>query len=68
LDQTHALLAYRSRDSVKDRYYRAREPQDRDEPAAISDARRQKDAREGSAKLLEALRAAGYVVDTGKAA
>jgi hypothetical protein len=53
---------------VKDRYYREREPQDRDEPAALCDAKRQKDAREGSARLLNALRAAGFVVDTGKAA
>jgi hypothetical protein len=68
LDQTHALIPYRSRDSVKDRYYREREPQDRDEPAALCDAKRQKDAREGSARLLNALRAAGFVVDTGKAA
>jgi hypothetical protein len=53
---------------VKDQYYHHRDPQDRDEPAAISDARRQKDAREGSSRLLEALKAAGFAVDTGKAA
>jgi hypothetical protein len=55
LDQTHRLIPYRSRDSVKDRYYRSREPQDRDAPAAITDARRQKDAEQGSARLLEAI-------------
>lgn len=68
LHETTRLLPYRNWDSVKDRYYQFREPQDRDEPAALSDARRQKDAREGSARLLDALRAAGFVVDTGKAA
>jgi hypothetical protein len=70
LDETHALLSYRSRDSVKDRYYRERGPHDSElaEPAALSDAKRQKDAREGSSKLLDALRAAGFVVNTGKAA
>jgi hypothetical protein len=74
LDETHAMLPHRSRDSVKDQFYKAREAQLRgtadeyDEPQALWDARRQKDAREGSARLLDALRAAGYVVDTGKAA
>lgn len=61
LDETAALLPHRSRDSVKDRYYRERDPQDRDEPAAICDARRQKDASEGSARLLQALKDAGFV-------
>src|SRR5690348_4866985 len=59
LDETHALLPYRTRDSVKDMYYRFREPQDRDDPASLSDARRQKDAIEGSAKLYDALVKAG---------
>lgn len=68
LDETHKLFPHRSRDSVKDRYYREREPQDRDESAALCDARRQKDARDGSSKLLAALIAAGFVVNTGKAA
>jgi hypothetical protein len=62
LDETHKLLPHRSRDSVKDRYYREREPQDRDEPAALCDARRQKDATEGSAKLLQAIIDAGLWV------
>lgn len=62
LDETHALLPYRSRDSVKDVYYRMREPQDRDDPASLSDARRQKDAIEGSAKLYQAIVAAGLFV------
>lgn len=59
LGQTHALLPYRTMHSVKDQYYRVREPQDRDEPAALSDAHRQKDAREGSARLLQAMIDAG---------
>jgi hypothetical protein len=63
LDQTWKLFPNRTRDSVKDRYYRSREPQDRDEPAALCDARRQKDARNGSAKLLQALRDAGFIVN-----
>jgi hypothetical protein len=67
LDEAHALFPYRTRDSVKDRYYRSREPQDRDDPASLSDARRQKDAAEGSARLLEAMRAAGLVPEQKKA-
>jgi len=67
LDEAHALFPYRTRDSVKDRYYRSREPQDRDDPASLADARRQKDAAEGSARLLEAMRAAGFVPEQKKA-
>lgn len=60
LDETHTLLPHRTRDAVKDQYYRARQPQDRDDPPCVSDIRRQKDAREGSFKLLQALIDAGF--------
>jgi hypothetical protein len=62
LDETWALFPHRSRHSVKDRYYKAREPQDRDDPASLADARRQKDAIEGSAKLKDAIVRAGLYV------
>jgi hypothetical protein len=55
LDQVHALMPYRTRHSVKDQFYRAKEPQEREEPGSISDARRRKDAATGSAMLLERL-------------
>lgn len=66
LDQTHALLPYRSRDSVRDRYYRLRplelrEKLPREQTGAMDDIHRQKDAIRGSAMLLEALRAAGFI-------
>lgn len=63
LDRTAAELPHRSRDSVKDRYYREREPK-HDTPHALIDARRQKDASEGSDALRDAMfRAAGFIVN-----
>lgn len=67
LAQTHALLSYRSWHSVKDIYYRER-PRCHEEPVALTDARRQKDAREGSERLLNALRAAGFAAIKSTAA
>jgi hypothetical protein len=66
LDQTHALIPYRSRDSVKDQFYKLRplelrEKLPRDKTDIMDDIHRQKDAVTGSARLLEALRAAGFV-------
>lgn len=68
LDELHRMLSHRSRDSVKDQFYRAKQPQDRDEPASLSDARRQKDAKEGCDKLLRALINAGFVPAQGRVA
>lgn len=76
LDQTHALLPYRTRDSVRDQYYKLRplelrEVLPREKPDIIDDIDRQKDAREGSARLKEAIErclAKAFPVDTGKAA
>jgi hypothetical protein len=68
LPEVQAMLPHRSADSVKDRFYRAKQPQDRDEPASLNDARRQKDAREGSEKLLQALIRAGFVSAQGRVA
>jgi hypothetical protein len=70
LDQTHALLPYRSYHSVKDRYYRSRgwapTPDGEEDEGKVSqslyEARRQKDAREGSARLYQALIDAGLWV------
>jgi hypothetical protein len=77
LDETAAQFPNRSWHSVKDQYYKARAEHvegtadEFDEPAALSDARRQKDAIEGSAKLKEAIErylAREFPVSTGKAA
>lgn len=62
------LLPHRSFNSVKDKFYRLRgwSPDDYadelDVPPSLSDARRQKDAREGSEKLYEAIVKAGLFV------
>jgi len=72
LSETQALFPDRSADSVRDKYYRARtgieEPPDncrqrnkRLNPADFNEYHFQKDAREGSAKLLQALIDAGFV-------
>ena len=78
LQETQALFPDRSADSVKDKYYRARagieEPpincrqrHKRIDPADFNDLRFQKDAREGSAKLLQALIDVGFVQPMKKA-
>ena len=54
LAEVHALFPYRTRDSVKDQYYRCRDPH-HEPPASITDARRRKDAIAGSEALLEAI-------------
>jgi hypothetical protein len=66
LDQTHALLPHRTRDGVKDQYYRARplesrEVIPRERPAAVEEASHKNDCIRGSAALLEALMNAGLV-------
>jgi hypothetical protein len=60
LDQTHALLPYRTRDSVKVRFYELRplelrEKLPREKTDIMDEIDVQKDAVQGSAKLLEAL-------------
>jgi hypothetical protein len=78
LHETQALFPDRSADSVKDKYYRARagmeEPpvncrqkHKRINPSDFSELRFQKDAREGSAKLLQALIDAGLVPELKRA-
>jgi hypothetical protein len=78
LEETCALFPHRSRGSVKDKYYRAREGMDeppvncrqkhkRLDPSDFNEIRFQKDAREGSAKLLQALIDAGFVQPMKKA-
>lgn len=55
IDEIHGLLPHRTRKAVMLIMYEIKGPQDRDEPASLCDARREKDAAEGSAALLEAM-------------
>jgi hypothetical protein len=78
LDETCALFPERSRASVRGKYYPAREGVEeppincrqrnkRIDPADYCEYRFEKDAREGSAKLLQALIDAGFVQPMKKA-